>query len=299
MNKKHSNTITLVTIVDNHFVMLLAALLKSIEVNHKTSEQVVVYIVDDGINKKNKEKLLNSVSASLLTISWLKMAEIIPKGFKFPLDSSSFPLNVYTRFLIPFFIPQEVERVIYLDVDMIVCEDISKLWNIDMENKVVAGVVDRAEKVSNKWGGILNYEALGLLPDTKYFNSGLLVIDPVLWRKLDITSKILKCVEENKKYAFFPDQYGINVVLANQWLELDPRWNCYAMLEYKNPYIIHFTGRKPIFKNYEFNKEYKEIFFQYLKMTTWKDFQPINESNRFIKKLYNVMHKKLLSVFRT
>lgn len=286
------NRITIISVCDNHYMIMLAALLKSIEKNHHSSEKIDYYIVEDEISSKNKQMLLDSTNKEMINIKWLKMSEITPKEFKLPLDYSSFPLNIYIRLFIPHFIPVPIEKAIYLDVDMIVLEDISKLWGTNIGNKVIAGVVDRSGLVSNEWLGIKNYKDLGISPDAKYYNSGLLLIDPQKWRQLNITQKVIKCIHDNITFADFPDQYGLNVVFADQWFELDPRWNSQAMLAIEKPFIIHFTGRKPFYKSYNYNSSYKDHFYKYLKQTKWNNFKPIGEYRRLLKKIYNKFEKR-------
>lgn len=288
-----TNTITLTTVADNHFAVLLAALIKSIEINHRSGEDIHIYIVDDGLSEANRQKLMNSISQEKIQIFWTKIEDAVPSHLSLPLDNSSFPLNTYVRLCLPFYIPQNVDKVIYLDADMIVLEDISKLWHTDLNGKVIAGVVDRSEVVSSSWGGIQNYKELGLHHDTKYFNAGLLMIDLNKWRQQNFTEVVLKCISENRKCATFPDQYGLNVVFANQWLELNSLWNCIPMRNEKNPYLIHFIGRKPIFKGYNYNPKYKEQFFEYVNQTEWKNYRQKSEMNRLAKKLYNVVTKKI------
>lgn len=291
------NTITVVTACDNNFALMLAALIKSIEVNHTSGEHIALYIVNDGISQKNVQKLTRSINTQMFSVKWLTMDEAIPTGVKLPLDVSTFPKSVYLRLFIPYFLPEHLNRVLYLDVDMIAVKDISELWYTDIQHKLAAGVVDRVQVVSNRWGGIANYKELGLPADTKLFNSGLLLFNPVLWREQNIPNKVLTCIKENAKYTGFPDQYGLNVVLANQWLELDPRWNCFAPADEKHPYIIHFIGVKPIYKNYSFNEEYRKEFYKYLELTDWKGFKPVSGFFRLLKKLNVKVEKKLNGIF--
>lgn len=287
-----NNAVTIVTVCDNHYAVMLAALLKSIEVNHVGNQPVDLYIVDDGLRAESKKKVSESVNLQVFNLIWLGLEDVIPDKSKLPLDNSTFPLNVYIRLFIPHFIPPSVERVLYLDVDMIVETDIAALWKLDMQGKVIAGVVDRSGTVSSRWGGITNYKALGLAPETKYFNSGLLLMDPAKWREQDVTARILRCVNENSQYAGFPDQYGLNVVLANQWLEMDSRWNSFATSNEPDPYVIHFIGVKPIYTSYDLNQEYRTRFFHYLSLTQWKDFKPLSNNFRLLNKLYNKLVKK-------
>lgn len=293
----HSESITIVTVSDDQYCVMLAALLKSIEINMIYSASVNVYIVDDGISAVNKIKLKASIN-SPVSLTFINLNEVVKERSSLPLDSSSFPLNVYIRLFIPYFIPVEIARVIYLDVDMIVKRDLLELWNLDLQGKVVAAVTDRCETIGSSWGGIRNYEALQLNPEAKYFNSGLLVIDVEAWRNSNYTNEILDCISENKAYANFPDQYGLNVVLSGNWLELDQRWNTFAPLAVSDPFIIHFIGIKPIFASYNFNTIYKDEFFNYLKLTKWDDFKILSNRNRLFKKFKNLLVKKFLVLFR-
>ncbi len=286
------DAITIFTVCDNHFSVLLAALIKSIDMNHHSGEHINFYIVGDKLSSVNKENLVKCADSGKVSFFWVDMKDIIRDKSKLPLDGSSFPLIVYIRLFFPLFIPAEIGKVIYLDVDMIVRKDISMLWNTDMGDKIIAGVPDRSEVVSCSWGGIGNYRELGIGPETKYFNSGLLLLNRTKWIESNITEKIIDCIARNTKFANFPDQYGLNVVFANHWLELDSRWNSYSMLEKEDPFLIHFIGVKPIFTSYSYNLKYRDEFYYYLRLTPWRAFKPVGNYVRLFKKLQNKVYKK-------
>ena len=287
-----TGNITLVATCNNHFSLMLGALIRSIGENHTSINQIDLYIVDDHISDRNKTRLANCADESNINIIWLS-SEIIFENEKLPIDNSSFPRNVYMRLFIPSFLPKGVKKAIYLDVDMICCKDITKLWEIDLQDQPIAAVKDRSGVVSSEWGGIANYKELGLDPNTPYFNTGLIMFNTDVWRKEGITQQIIKAVEDNIKHAGFPDQYGLNVVLARRCLSLDFRWNCYSMLDEKEPFIIHFIGNKPIYKSYSDNENYSNEFFRYLKSTPWKDFRPYSTYMRYWNKALNIIKNKL------
>jgi len=285
--------LTIVVASDNHYIILLAALIKSIEDNIRKGQQINIYIIEDAVSDSSKRKLQRSINANITTLHWQKMDEVIPKGMQLPLDRSSYPLNIYMRLFIPYFIPQEIESVLYLDVDMIVLGDVTSIFENNMTDKVVAAVLDpRIITFDNSWGGVMNYEALGLPGTTRYFNTGLLLMNLKKWREQNVTEKIIQCIDNNKKFANYPDQYGLNVVLANKWLELNPLWNHFSTIDTtEKPLLIHFVERKPIYQSYNYSEEFKKIFYQYLNQTEWKNFKPIGESKRYIKKLKNIFNK--------
>ena len=283
--------IVIVVACDNHYMPLLAALIKSIEVNHKTEEHIHFFILDDGISGRNKTKLTGSVSSEVFTIHWIAKDTVIPAGMSIPYDNSSYPLIIHMRMFIPYFIPEEYEKVIYMDVDMIVNDDISELWKTDLNGYTIAAVIDVRIREFGNSHAVENYKQLGFAPDTKYFNTGLLLMNTRKWREEDLTPKIFKCIDDNRKFANYPDQYGLNVVFANQWLQIDTKWSWSAEEWNPDASLVHFIWRKPIYKTYMFEKRYQEMFFKYLNLTKWKGFVPISEFKRLVKKGMNKILK--------
>lgn len=265
-------------ICDNHLVVMLAALLRSIDSNCRYEKNVNIYIVSDGINRKNKIKLNTIVRNDRIKIIWKNIEEVIPSDFKVPADHSNFPVNTYVRLFLFYFLPPSVKKAIYMDVDTIVLEDIAALWQIDLKNYPLAAVCDKIKLVSEPDHGIRNYESLGLSPDTKYFNSGIMVVNLEAWKDGLYTRQVFKVIEDNRAFIKYPDQYGLNVVFANNWLELDKRWNHFASQKIEDAaYVIHFISIKPLYVGYNFDEECKKIFYSYLSMTPWRSYKPKND----------------------
>jgi lipopolysaccharide biosynthesis glycosyltransferase len=293
---KQNNNISIVVASDNHYAILIAALLKSIELNHKTGEHIDFHIIDDGIAPKTKEKLSTIADPKMITLKWFKSKEIVPANIIIPVDNSAFPLTVYMRVFSPYVVDKDVDRLIYLDVDTIVQDDISKLWNTDLGDYTVGAIQDVGGTVDCAWGGIRNYKDLGLTADTKYFNSGVLVIKPKKWREEDLSNQVITALSTYKEYVQLADQYGLNVVLANKWKQLDPKWNWFAFKEDEKPYLVHFLDIKPIFTSYASQDVYRKEFYRYLSMTPWKNFKPINGKQRYVRKVINKIKKAFLKL---
>ncbi len=290
--------LTIVVATDSHYTILLAALIKSIEDTLAKGRTIDVYVIDDHISSSAKNKLRQSINPEITTLTFKDLDDIIPAGVVLPIDKSSYPLTIYLRLFIPSFLPKDVEKVLYLDVDMIVRKDITTLFEIDLGENIVAAVQDpRILTFDNSWGGVKNHDELGIAGDTHYFNSGLLLMDAKKWRDEQIAEKTVECINTHQKYVNYPDQYGLNVVLAHKWYELDARWNYFACFNTEEPFLIHFIGRKPIYKTYENNPAFLTIFNGHLKQTAWKGFKPIGESRRYIKKIANIL-EKIVKMFK-
>ena len=181
----------------------------------------------------------------------------------------------YFRLMAAELLPKWLDRVIYLDSDVLVNDDLGKLWNAPLDDHYCLAVPDIAcPFVDARHGGcnqrkanpymaaltpIPNWKALGLNGDSMYFNSGVMVLNLARWREERISRSLLKCLRENPDHVWCWDQYALNVVFSEQWGQLDFRWNQGAhVFEYPDetyspidsesframrdePSIIHFT----------------------------------------------------------
>jgi len=295
--------IYIVVATDNQYAVLTAALIKSIEINHKSDELLSFTIIDDGISKTNKEKLQNSTNPDTTILSFIKPSKIIPPEVKIPIDQSTYPVTAYLRLFAPYTVGLECKKLIYMDVDMLMYDDISNLYHIDIGDNIIGAVQDYQGVVSSPYA-IKNYKELGIPAETKYFNSGLMVINPKKWIEADIANKVIKCMIDNVGYYDYPDQYGFNVVLHNQWYEISLLWNCSDYFEVpSNPSLVHFLNIKPIFKSCPSLKRHKDEFYRILSLTAFKDFKPKSDYHRLFKKGFTkakkIIYNKVTSLLHT
>ena len=100
----------------------------------------------------------------------------------------------WSYFWLDRFLPEEIERVLYLDCDIVCSRDIAELWDIDL-GECVAGAVPDPLSLLEPMAEGLGHDAARLVglefdkSDT-YFNSGAVLIDLPKWRKEDLASKI-------------------------------------------------------------------------------------------------------------
>lgn len=167
----------------------------------------------------------------------------------------------------------EDQYCLYLDSDLIVCDDISFLFSINLNEHLVAAVINP---------GYSNYELIGLKQESDYFNSGVMLINLKKWRSINLASKVLKLIEENGDRWLFSDQDGLNSLIDGQWLRLSEEFNFQKkMFSMKpafvstSPKIIHFTGKS---KPWHLNDThpYKYLYWQSRNKTpfiTWFNYE--------------------------
>lgn len=283
-NKTHE-PIIVVCAADNRYAMPLAVVIRSALENLNCDRQIIFFVIDGGIKPKNKDKILRSLNSNHLKqceIKWLQPSVDLLNNMKV---SGHIKIAAYFRLLIPFLLSRNFVKAIYLDSDLIVQGDLSQLWDIDIGDNYLLAVQQLGIPYVSSLYGLANYKELEIPSDSKYFNSGVLVMNLEKWRTENISMRVIEYIEQNKDYVRWHDQDGLNAVLAGKWGELEPRWNQvpgfhnsywkdspFPKEDFNNalhdPYIIHFaSSHKPW--NSTIKYPANDLFFQYVDMTAW------------------------------
>ncbi|MBW4560097.1 MAG: glycosyltransferase family 8 protein [Mojavia pulchra JT2-VF2] len=288
---------------DNNYAMPLAVTVRSALANVKSDRKISLFVLDGGISKFNKRKITKSLGSEQIDISWIQIDNALLNNLVL---TRHLTVTSYYRLLLTEFLTPEFDKAIYLDTDMVITGNLEELWNIDLEDKYVLAVQDDVEMNISMCNGLRNYQEVGICPDYKYFNSGLLVINLEKWRREKIGERVIEYIKQNREYVRH-DQDGLNAVLAGKWGEIHPRWNqmpkIYDYSSWKEspftedvynqllhqPYIIHFTNApKPWCSGLRTKCKHpkKDVFFQYLDMTAWSGWRDTmwrRMSRRFMK----------------
>ena len=130
---------------------------------------------------------------------------------------------------------KKINKVIYLDSDILVLDDISKLWETNLFNKTLGAVKDPAFN---------RYNSLNLRREKGYFNSGVLLIDSLSWRTKNYSQKILEYINKYPEKLVLPDQDALNVILKDDWLPINQAWNVFNGLFMENPNKLGITNKQ-------------------------------------------------------
>lgn len=290
-NKVQDGSVILVSATNENYAMPLEAMIASVLSNLKSYKKIEIYIFESEVSAQTKERIKRYFGGTRINIIWTKIDLV---NFKDMNITGHITVESYFRLLIPKILPGKIEKVIYLDCDLIVDEDIGKLWDIEIKDNYLLAVPEmhRDCLYASSPCGIKFYKELGIEPHSRIFNSGVLVINVKKWRQDNIANRIMDYLVEYKEHIRWNDQDGMNGILAGKYGELNPRWNLLTQLLYeysswktspldkdsynktvRNPYIIHFnTNSKPWQKGNI--HPYKDLFFYYLDMTQWKGWRP-------------------------
>ncbi len=209
---------------DDNYARPMAVTLFSALSHLPRRRPVHVFIVDGGIREPQRERLARVVAASgaAATVHFVTPDLSPLRGLP---TTSQLTAATYLRLLIPDVVPATFARAIYLDSDLLVRLNLTELWEQDMEGRPLMAVWDSTIPTVSAPGGLRNYTELGLAPDTRYFNGGLLLLDLARWREAGLAEKIIRHTRDHAAHIQWADQDGLNAVLAHEWTALPPQWN--------------------------------------------------------------------------
>lgn len=304
-------TIHVVLAADENYVQHMGITILSLLYTIETNNFVAIYVIDDNLSTESRSILRNIVGGYNASISFLYVNNNIVKNLVVRHHLSR---TAYYRLAIADILPVEIDKILYLDCDIIVRHDIAELWDIDISKYYAAAVADLGISGFDKKLHIR--KNLGIPIDHPYFNSGVMLLNIRKWREERIGERVIQFIYNNPDKIVFCDQDGLNAVLWNNWLPLDVKWNtqsCLFRMYYKrkerrtlsldkidaikDPHIVHFTeGTKPwhCICAIPYANEYKK----YLIMTQWKDYRPSDNSTRNIMTRYRrIMRRRIKNLF--
>lgn len=250
----------IVTATNDRYAKHLGVMLHSLLENLENKININIYILEANISRENKIKLQKIVGRYNLQVNFLTINDHDYRSFH---KVRYFTKEAYYRILIPELLDKDITKALYLDCDLIIKDDLSKLWNINIDGYYVAAVEALAVNKKKK-------KRLSIPPHSIYFNSGVLLINLQKWRENNISTKIIKFIEENHSKLKLPDQDALSAILHDKCLKLGLRWNyttlIHTMFHIDNPAIIHFTGPK---KPWKAAHPFKAEYLKYLNSSLW------------------------------
>lgn len=202
---------------DAGYAMPLATALRSLVESNRSCWPVDFHVLSNGFDDAIKKKVLHSLPAGSASINWVPLDLMLFQRFWTREHVSKM---TFARLLIPRVFPDSVSRVLYLDTDILVLDNLKPLWETDLDGAVLGAVLDNLDPHFKS--GRPGYEDAPRVPN--YFNAGVLFINLDLWRKEKVSEKAMVYMNQHRQTPFM-DQDALNVVCDGRWKSLDPRWN--------------------------------------------------------------------------
>lgn len=294
------NIINIALCFDENMWKEAAVTITSILVNaEKETVHHIYCVVSKNVSMKNREMLL-SVAAAQSQVSKIIFIEA-PGSYENSVCIHAITTAMYTRLMLHSLLP-DIEKIIYLDIDVIVRQSLAPFYNTDIKEYFLGACLD-VLNISGEW----NYFDFNnfVLPLKKgfYINSGVLLMNLKKIREENIDEKWVALSTDSR--LKFPDQDILNSTCMDKIKFLPIKYNIlvssiekyytlaeenildisYVKEHLANPAILHFAGQKP----WKAKVAFYEEWWYYASMTPFKDFFIVN----FLTEKLSLIHTAL------
>ena len=164
--------------------------------NNSSVRELNVYLIDNGISVENKKRLEDMFKSFGREIHYLQPLDI--ESFaKTKINIGRWNISTFYRLFLSTMLP-ELDKVLFIDCDTLVLEELSDLWNMDFKDKWVYGVDDCR--------GAAYRTNIGLEPEDNYINNGVLLMNLAAWRENNVEQRFLQFIHDNQGDITFVDQ---------------------------------------------------------------------------------------------
>ena len=295
------NNYNIVCVSDEAYCQHTAVMLCSLFEKNK-DKSFEIYLLTFEISTESQSKLLLLCTNYNSTIQFVRFDTSRLKQ----LPVGQWSSIMYLKLFIPQVLPANAERCLFLDVDMVINADISPLYNIDLEGKVLAAAEDIPDCIAYK-------PRLGLLPDDLYINSGVMVCDLKLWRKMeqkspifDFTHSVISKIQNEQdviamcfknKIKCLPIHWNMVTFYYRRSPKIFDKYLPQLKEARQHPSIIHFACPiKPWFR--DCNHPLGYLYRRYLRLTPWANvdgrfiiFEQLTPRQRFNKHIKNFLNR--------
>lgn len=176
---------------DENYITPFYVLATSIFLNNKKNA-IIIHSITSGVGDTQKSEIANFVQRNNAEIFFYELDPETVSGLVIP-ENTWFTLATYYRLFFPELVPQEIEKLIYLDTDTLAIKDLRQLYHIDIGSKPIGAVREKIAKTRPEVG---NYDT------NNYFNAGVLLINIREWKKQGVTAKAVKFYENFLKAVY-------------------------------------------------------------------------------------------------
>lgn len=255
---------------DDNYIHHASVMICSLLENNKNI-RIAIHLLYGNLSKVNQSFLKGLVSRYSAEIIFHQVDESRLQGVKFrkvrPLSMAA-----YYRLLLSSIL-NDVDKVLYLDVDTAVMGDITPLYSLNLDEYAVAAVKDVVPCFDD------HRMSLSIPYDKDYFCSAVMLINLKYWRIHNVEEALLEFAKRDRQ-VFCHDQDALNYVFKNCWYQLPPKWNRFNMMYkpsrdfndyrdkyeyYHEPVIIHFSDYKPAHRC--FFIKYESLYKYYHKLS--------------------------------
>lgn len=314
----NTSIVPIVVASSNEYVPVLSVFLESLKAHVNHTAHYEVNVLERNISNDDKMQLKKMLLNTNIDIRFINLGKRL-NNLQSMCVGRHFTVETYSRLFAPELLP-EYNKCLYLDLDILILDDLKKLFEIDIEDKAIAACVDNIFVSfcnNSNFPDLKTYIKTTLKLDNPeaYFQNGVLMLNLEKMRKNNVKSKLLDCILNMKVH--FADQCVFNFYFRNDVKYIPTCWN-YGICDRErralnvketmplnilkqyisdsqNPKIIHYSGPyKPWFYP---DEEYAKIWWEYARRSPYYE-QLLKKMSEHILEQSNYMIDEKIAVVK-
>lgn len=276
---------------DDNYAWLMGISMVSLLENNRDNDNIHVWLFGDGISAENEQKLMDVAKQydrelHIIDVNQLSLPESLYTG--------RYPKSAFSRLFAYKLLPESVDRVLYLDCDIIVDGNLKDLYYMPIDGKIILAVKDCVSKAYK--------QKIGIKGDDVYINTGVMLMNLKRMRNFPMEERISEFVSKFALAMNYADQEIINGIFQGEFGILPPEWNVMTQfnqysynqlgwirhphhyysekeIEYakRHARIFHYTtcmlNIRPWYSNSKLNNAH--VFNRYKRLSPWKDSEKV------------------------
>lgn len=265
--------INILVTLNTNYINPLKVMIKSLNFNNP-EEKFTIYLIHSSLTEEEVNDLRNYLANFGYPLGNIYIDDTY---FTNAPTLLHYTKEMYYRLLAFKFLPKDLDRILYLDPDILILNPVKGLYNIDLTGYLYAAAYHNIIPIKE-----INKIRFSTYEIDAYYNSGVLLMNLDLQRELIKEQEIFDFVKENKSKLIMPDQDIINALyskyiknLEEKLYNYDARYFSYYKImssgkwdmEYvlRNTVILHFCGKKKPWKK-DYSGKFHSLYKHYEKL---------------------------------
>ncbi|NLK67488.1 MAG: glycosyltransferase family 8 protein [Campylobacteraceae bacterium] len=256
--------------LDSNYIHPFKVAMKSMFLNN-AGESLTIYLMHSSIKDDELADIEAFVRHHGQEFVSIKVSD---ESFSNAATTMHYTKEMYYRLICHEFLPNDMEKILYIDPDTLIINSLKSLYEIDIDGYLFVGAYH--ETMPTK---VLNQIRFHEYDLTNYYNSGVLLINLNLARQRINSAEIFKFVEENGGKLILPDQDVLNALFSNDIksideklynydaryfhlyrLKFDNEWTMREVI--KRTVILHFCGAKKPWRD-DYRGSFSSLYAHY------------------------------------
>lgn len=267
-----TSPVNILVTLNSNYLYPLKVMLKSLFFNNP-GNIFAIYLIHTDIKEAELADIQQFIADNGQTLNVIKIAD---DYFDKAPTVFYYTKEMYYRLLAFKLLPEELDRILYLDPDILVLNPVNGLYDLDMQDNFFAAAYHDIPAVKK-----VNKLRLNLYDIDEYYNSGVLLMNLALQRQNIDEHMIFEFVEKNHAKLIMPDQDVLNALFAKKIYPLDEKLynydaryfryykissNGFCNMNYviRNTIFLHFCGKRKPWKQ-DYSGKFEALYKHYEK----------------------------------